>query len=66
MPVRFGFNVSFRAVPGVHRRWTACFRHPRVRAGATAAVVLLVPGAGVAWLVWQLVRRLRPVVASDA
>jgi len=44
----------------------AWLANERLRAGATAAVVILVPGAWVVWLVVHLVRRSRVAARSEA
>jgi hypothetical protein len=54
------------ALPRARARHAAWLANERVRAGVTAAVVVLVPGAWAVWLVWQAVRRVRGAASADA
>jgi hypothetical protein len=65
MPNLFDRTVLL-AAPTTRARYAAWLRSERVRAGATAAVVVLVPGAWAVWLVWHAVRRVRGAASADA
>jgi hypothetical protein len=61
----FDRTVMLAAPPHTRSRYTAWLENERLRAGATAAVVVLVPGAWVVWLVAHLIRRGRAAVRGE-
>jgi hypothetical protein len=61
----FDRTVVLAAPPHTRSRYMVWLENERLRAGATAAVVILVPGAWVVWLVAQLVRRGRAAVRGE-
>jgi hypothetical protein len=61
----FDRTAILAAPPHTRSRYAAWLDNERLRAGATAVVVILVPGAWVVWLVAQLVRRGRAAVRGE-
>jgi hypothetical protein len=53
------------APPHTRSRYVAWLESERLRAGATAAVVILVPGAWAVWLVAHLFRRGRAAMRGE-
>jgi hypothetical protein len=61
----FDRTVLLAALPHARSRYMAWLATGRMRAGVTAAVVILVPGAWVVWLVAHLVRRSRAAARRE-